>query len=339
MSPRAPASFALALSFLCVAATAALTGQAPQAMVGEARLTADTIEIGDLFDLTFEVSLPSGGILFMPDSITAANFEPFGRVEWTVAEISDGGARLSVVYPLIAFQIGTVEIPDFDVFTALQSESESAGFSSSGDVVGDWESFRSEPAAVPSARIQGIAEQRLYVNSVLVMDDLTEGLTPRPAADVSGGDRHWPATLLLLGFTASLLGVAGTTVREVLANRRANVEVFTVDPRTHALSELDALLQEAPHLAGRTQSFYERSSEIVRRYVEAFDDVWNPAWTSTELMTDLDQRRADLDGSDLSPEMTAAEMVKFAGDRPDAESAESHWQRVRSWVAGSEGPP
>lgn len=300
----------------------------------DVRLSADSVSLGDLFELTFTVTVPDGVVAFLPDSLTAAGFESFGPVRWSREPAADGRVDLDVRYELIAFQVGVVEVPDFIIFTARGDESTPAGLSDPGDIVGDWSAFRAEPAAVPSARPLAVPANSLWVRSVLLVDEGTGMIAPRPAADVVGRSRHWAATLLGLLFATAFAWSTWMMVRERLAARSARAR----DRRTVALEALDALLADGAHRAGRMQGFYTRSSEIVRRYVEGMDLRWSPAWTSTELMHDLGARRRDPSVGPLSAEMDAAETVKFGGSRPGPDVAEEHWRTVRSWIESDAEP-
>lgn len=329
-TPNALAMGALAAMAVIALVPAALTAQLS---VRDVSLSADTIDLGDRFELRFTVVLPPGQVLFLPDSIEAPGFESFGEVEWSAQGGSDGATELAIVYPLIAFQVGPVTVPDIDVFAGSAEESVAAGLSEPGATVGSWESFAREPGRVPSLRIATVPAERVQVRSVLVIDEMTDGIRPRPPADVMGGDRHWPSTVLALLFGAVLVGALTVAAREwrtAAAQRR--LEASRPDPRTVAITALDQLLAEGLHRAGRVRDFYDRSSTIVRRYVEGLETGWGPAWTSTELMTDLERRARERAGR-LPAEMSSAERVKFAGDRPDSEVAESHWSAVRTWVS------
>jgi hypothetical protein len=149
-----------------------------------------------------------------------------------------------------------------------------------------------------------------------------------------GSSRNWLSAGLILVFAlvlaAALLRVAG----HVFVHIRG--QAIAADRRARTLRALDELLAEGGHRDGRVSLFYARSSEIVRRYVESFDRRWSPAWTSTELMTDLDARLGEQTAAPLSGEMTSAEHVKFGGRRPDPERAEAHLKGVRDWVATRE---
>lgn len=306
-------------------------------------LSADTVGIGDLIDLSFVVELPAGIVAFLPDSLDTSAFESFEPVRWSSDPQDDGGARLTVTYPLIAFQVGGIAVPDFPIFVARAREAQAAGFSSEGDVVGSWSAFRAEPAATPSARMLRIPPQPLWVVSVLEIEDASNGVQPRPIADVVGGARHWPATILLVIFGALSAGILFSSGRAIWIGIRDR-PVPPPDPRLTALAAFDDLIAEGSHRGGDVRAFYTRASDITRRFVEVLEDAWGPAHTSTELMSDLEAARRR-EGFSSTPEvepltsvMEHAERVKFGGDRPDADEAEQEVDTVRGWIERSETP-
>lgn len=312
------------------------------------RLSADTIEIGDRFDLGLQVTVEGDEVLFFPDSIIGRGFAPFGPVEWSASPTPSGGQMLEVTYPMIAFAVGPVSVPEFAIFAADRSESVRTGSASEADLVGSWGSFRESPSAVGGARFAPVAQQDLWVASVLMLDEVTSGsVVPRPAADVSGSNRNWPATIFIGVFGALLLGTITISTRDWLAYTRETPESTetTTSPKDAALSALDDLFTSGVHREGRIRDFYERTSEIVRRYVEHFESRWTPSWTSTELMKGLNRRASQRGKSVDEPtralleEMHSAEIVKFAGERPSPEQGEAHWQSLRDWVEGSESEP
>jgi hypothetical protein len=315
----------------------------PRISVTAVRTSSDTIVLGDVFALHVGVHLAPGSIAFVPDSILGRGFEPFGPVEWSAADTPDGGLDLSLTYPLIAFQVGTVQVPEFEVYGAAAAEGLGAGLVRDGQPIGDFEAFADNVSLVPSARLAPVPARQVAVASVLVLDEVSEGIAPRPPADVAGGNRDWTSTLLTLLFGAVFLGVTTVTVRDWAASRSVPEIVVAPSPRTVALDSLDDLLAGPLLEEGRTRDFFTRSSEITRRYVEGFEPRWGPAWTGTELMTDLglrhdDPRRtpageAPPDPEPLRREVETAERVKFGGLRPDREAAQEHVRRVRAWIA------
>ena len=89
--------------------------------MGESSLSADTVELGDPFDLRFTVEVAPGRVLFIPDSVAGSGFEPLGSVEWRIADSPSGRRTLSVRYPLIAFDVGTLAIPELEIFVGSMS--------------------------------------------------------------------------------------------------------------------------------------------------------------------------------------------------------------------------
>lgn len=334
---------AVVLASVLVATPARAQEAGNTVSVSEINLTADTVSIGDLVDLSFVVDLPEGTILFVPDSLDTSNFESFEPVRWSAESRPAGGALLTVTYPLIAFQVGGIALPEFPIFVARSSEAVRADFSGDGDLVGSWTAFRAEPSATPSARLLMIPSQPLWVASVLEIEDASNGVQPRPVADVVGGARHWPATMLLVLFGALLTWVVFTSSRAVWISIRDR-PLPPPDPRVSALAAFDALLAEGLHRQGDVRSFYTRASDITRRFVEVLDQRWGPAQTSTELMTDLERATQRPDFTSI-PEVDAltgvmghAEEVKFGGDRPAADDAEREVSEVRSWIEGTPSP-
>ena len=94
-----------------------------------------------------------------------------------------------------------------------------------------------------------IPPQPLWVASVLEIEDASNGVQPRPVADVVGGARHWPATILFVLFGALFTWVAVTSGRAAWITYRDR-PVPPPDPRLAALAAFDALLQEGAHRAG-----------------------------------------------------------------------------------------
>lgn len=312
---------------LSMGAAAPTAGQAiPRLTVDSAYLSADTVGIGDSFELTLSISLAPASVLFIPDSLYAPSFQPLGPAEWTVDREA---SRVSVTYPLIAFEVGALEVPEFEVYAAAREEGVAAGMAATGDWVGDFEAFIDGVAEVPSARLRAVPPQQLWVASVLLVEDVAVGLRPRPPADVAGADVHVLALLLGLLSLGVFVWAAWSPLRAWNEARLA--AAAAVSARDRALRDLEALRTSGVHHDGRLQDFFTRSSAIVRRYVETLDRRWSPAWTSTELMGGLDDSLGD-ESAGVSTEMAEAEVVKFGGLRPDTDTAEAHVQALKRWI-------
>jgi len=306
-------------------------------------LSSDTVGIGDLIDLSLVIDLAPGTIVFLPDSLDTSDFESFGPVHWSSDTAVSDGVRLKVTYPLIAFQVGRIAVPEFPIFAARESEAKRANFAEEGEHVGNWTSFREAPSATPSARMLMIPAQPLWVRSILDLEDASSGVQPQPIADVLGAARHWPATILVALFGTLLLWVIVTSGNALRAAYHTRPRP-PADPRLAALEEFDALLAEGLDRGDDVRSFYTKASNITRRFVEVFDKRWGPAHTSTELMNDLETAATLPDFAritkvnNLSEVMGHAEEVKFGGERPTADEAKHEVRAVRSWVAETESP-
>ncbi len=336
----------LAVALLAAAPPVEVSAQLSSSPLQSVALSADSVEIGDRFDLLVELHLGPDEVAFFPDSLAAPGVEPFDGVAWTATAGESGGTVLSVSYPLLAYQTGPVLVPDFDVFVAPRGEAIEADYAGDGDLVGSWDAFRSAPARVPSVRLLPVPPRQVMVATVLGLDYITTQITPRPPADLSGGDRDWIATLLVGLFGVLLSGVAVSSARDWVRYRSMVPPPPPPTPKEQALTALAEIEASGMHADGRLREFYGSWSEAVRRYVESFQAAWSPAWTSTELMTDLQGARRSVaveratGPEEIAGIMRTAEEVKFGGRRPDADAALAHLHRARAWIEGSkDGAP
>ncbi len=307
-------------------------GQAPRVAVVASTVSADTVEIGDVFVLEVTLRVAEGSTAFLPDSIVSGGFEPFAPVEWSAEAEEAGTTLIRARYALIAFDVGDILIPDFEVYAASSRESRVAGAAVDDGTVGEYEVFVERVASIPTARLASVAPHRVHVGSVIVLDEAAGTIAPRPPADVWGGNRDWLTTLLAVGFGIVLISVGSQVAREWRTTQE--LAAVQVDPRDEALAALDSLASTAPHREGRVRDFFEASSSIVRRYVESFDARWSPARTATELMESLSEaeRPRQAATAELQREMVVAEEVKFAGTNPTLEDADSHLEELRRWI-------
>ena len=179
--------------------------------------------------------------------------------------------------------------------------------------------------------------QAIWVVPVFTPADLAGGVEPMPPNDVTGSNWNWPA-LWLLALSSTVLAAGLVTTARAAAERWRTEEAppppTPAERQPIALAELDALLsggRDTPE----TLQLYTRSSDTVRRYLEAVAGPWPPSLTSTELMRRL-ARSSDRPNADhLASRMHSAETVKFGQVRPDAAESHAYLQALRSWVASS----
>ena len=320
----------------CVALVWALQPLSTAAQSPEpvAVLSADSVEMAEVFELRVEVAVPGGSMVYFPDIVpSTGDVESFSPVDWRARRGPNGGATIELTYALIPFGMGNIALPQVDVITMPLEDDVEGQDIPGGSIVGVWEERQ------PAVRYtRSITLPTIWVEPVYSSDDVVAGMAPRGPGDVLGFSWSWPSIALVLLFSTVIGGAAVTTTREWLANRSEPAPVPPPGPtsldeaRKQALTELDRLLAAGPYPAERAHELYEGSSGIVRGYVERLDSGWGPELTSTELMDGLKGRSPQ--GAVLAAEMRTAETVKFGRLRPHAEPTGVHLTVLRAWLAG-----
>jgi hypothetical protein len=297
-------------------------------------LSADSVEMAEVFELRVEVPVPGGSMVYFPATVTSTgDVESFTPVDWRARRGPDGGATIELRYALISFGMGNTVLPPVDVITMpLEDGADGQGIPG-GSIVGEWEDRQQTLRYTRS-----ITPPMIWVEPVFSSDDVVAGMSPRGPDDVVGFSWSWPSMALVLLFSTVIGGAGVTTTREWLADRAGPAPVPPPNPTTldeareQALTELDRLLAAGPHPAERAHELYEESSGIVRGYVERLDPEWGSELTSTELMDRLKGRSPE--GAVPAAEMRTAEAVKFGRLRPHAEPTAEHLTVLRTWLAG-----
>ena len=320
----------------CVALVWALQPLSTAAQSPEwvAVLSADSVEMAEVFELRVEVPVPSGSMVYFPTTVPATgDVESFTPVDWRARRGPNGGATIELRYALIPFGEGMIALPPLDVITMpLEGEAEGQDIPGSS-IVGVWEERQ------PSLRYtRSFTPPTIWVAPVYSSEDVVAGMSPRGPDDVVGFSWSWPSMGLVLLFSAVIGGAVVTTTREWLADRPEPEPAPPPGPtsldeaRKQALTEFDRLLAAGPYPAECAHELYEESSGIVRGYVERLDPGWGPELTSTELMDRLKGRASE--AALFEAEMRTAEAVKFGLLRPHAEPTAAHLTVLRAWLAG-----
>ena len=332
MKRGATSPFILVIAWMITGSPISAQRDVPAAM-----LSSDTIMVGDVFELRVRLPIPPGSVVYVPDSLPATFYmESFSTVLWEAEPELDGSATLLLTYPLIAFSAGNLPVPGLDVFTAPVRETPGDSLPG-GSILGAWQDAPRGPGGgLFTTRIPRLG---LWVEPVLTAEHLAQGAEPMPADDVVGSNWNWPSVALMVLFSTVLGGVMVTTTRDWLSTRSLLAEggaqaipITPAEARLKALRELDQLLSSRLHEHGETHRFYERSSGIVRTYVERIDPKWGPELTSSELTQSLNLGTTD----PLNIQMQIAEVVKFGRLRPSASEAEGHIQILRLWIDTSQ---
>jgi hypothetical protein len=309
----------------------------------QARLSADTVEVGEVFELLVRVPVPAGSVVHFPDTVaTTEVVESYAPVSWEAEPDPTGGATLMLAYPVIVYGAGMMPVPGFDVFVGPSPAGAPGSPLPGGSVVGAWEDAPTRGDVY--VRPLRVPRRGIWVNPVFTPEQVEAGLQPMAAADVIGASWHWPSVLVGLFFAGLLVVVAARALRAGLgpssrwALAAPGGTPWTPEAsRRHALDELDRLREEDLPAKGRTLELFTRSSGIIRSYVERLDPSYGADLTSSELTRRLQERANERDRSILFGEMRTAEVVKFGRLRPEGEEADTHLRSLRTWVDGSSG--
>lgn len=319
-------------ALLAWALPVALSGQAPSAQSGSARLVAFTNEprepeFGEVFQLEVQVRVAPDVVAFLSDTLSEAqNAVSAGAGAWTVTEGPADSMDVRAAYPVMGLLPGGVELPLIELWTRPVRPGERPGVRVA------------QEASAAELESPGVEHALLYLGGVFIMppaemtgDDAI--LMPRPPADVLGGERSpWLVAGILVAGLAALvvawlllagrLGSSGSPLPAVLS------------PRAEALRELDRIRGMGWHENGRIVDFYDATTGVLRHYAERREPAeWRTALTSTELVKRLGDRWGTEVVEPLRPTIWTAECVKFGGRQPGSEAAEADWSRVRDWIA------
>lgn len=329
-STRLLASVVAALALPC----ASLAAQEP--VDASAELSADTVDVAEIFELRVRIPVPAGSAVFFPDTLaTTADIESFASVEWDADRAPGGGAVLTLVYPLIPFSSGTVAVAGLDLVVTPSELAADGEALPGGSRVGAWD--EAPRAATASIRRTRTPDLSIRVRPVQSDEEIVAGASPRGPDDVLGPSWSWPTVGLLALFSSTLVG-AGVSATRTSLGRRTRAPATPPDParsaeaaRLAALAELDRLLASGPQSPDMIPAVYRASSGAVRGYIERLDPTWGPELTSTELVSRL---RAGPGASDeLVEAMSAAERVKFGRHRPGSADTESYLRALRAWLS------
>jgi hypothetical protein len=301
-----------------------------------ARLSADTVEVGEAFSLLVRVPVPAGSVVHFPDTVARTDFlESHGPVRWQAEPDASGGAVLTLEYSVLAYGVGVVPVPGFDVFVSPSGDRATGTPIPGGSSVGSWDDAPTSGAAY--LRPLRVPRRGVWVNPVFTPEQIEAGVQPMASADVLGSSWHWASLLAALVFGGVLAAVLVRSAPAWLGPLRGGSspasERWTPDAsRRHALAELARLQEEGLAASGRVHELYTRSSGLVRQHVSRVNPELGSDLTSSELMRRLDITAPAIRHAPLSREMLTAEVVKFGRLRPEQRVAEGHLAALRAWL-------
>jgi hypothetical protein len=151
------------------------------------------------------------------------------------------------------------------------------------------------------------------------------------------GPNWWPTLALAVAILAPLIWWA----RRLLRPQDAETEpVFAEPAHVLALRQLDELVAKGWIAAGRFDEFYVEASHALRAYVSGRFGVPALDWTTEETLDRLLAAGHDrIRVAPIDPLLRAADIVKFAAQRPSEHQAEQWLVRAREWIEGTAVEP
>ena len=135
-----------------------------------------------------------------------------------------------------------------------------------------------------------------------------------------------------------LLGVAGFLVVRRRRGGRAGDGTMRTPAHELAFDRLEKLLSENLIEEGRLKRFYERISDILRRYIEDRFGIHAPEQTTEEFLTGL-ETRGDFPETYrrlLRTFLTHCDLVKFAEHQPETGDIENTFESCKEFILGTQ---
>lgn len=258
-------------------------------------LAPDTVTVGDPFRVVVRVFAPPGARVEFPPFLLRS--DSIGALRAAPEVSTDPGGVHLATYHLVAWVTGAYPAPPVTVTVH--------------SAAGVPQRYRVQPP-LP------------VVRSVLPTD--TTGLRPRGPKDVWGSSRAQLLPWLLLGLAALLL-LALLAWWLWKRRRPSGTWLAQVDPRERALNAMAELRPE------HTEAFYVQLSAILREFVAAQRREWGLDLATPELLERMAVGGVPApDSATLRSLLGAADRVKFARSRPEAEEAQRALRAAQHWV-------
>ncbi len=153
----------------------------------------------------------------------------------------------------------------------------------------------------------------------------------KPPVEIPGSDVLW------IWIGVAVIAVAAVMVIIVLRRRvRSNQSNVDAHLPAHAIAfgELEELAGDRLPEKGEVKIFYQRISDILRRYIENRFGLRAPEQTTEEFLVGLDAETT-LDKSFkplLRKFLVQCDLVKFAEHRPDREDIDKTFENCRAFI-------
>jgi hypothetical protein len=137
-------------------------------------------------------------------------------------------------------------------------------------------------------------------------------------------------------WTAAITAVIGASAALFYLRHKRIAELVRVFKPAHeiAYDRLRALVKDDLIKQGKIKEFYERTSDILRHYIEHRFDLRAPERTTEEFLIELQwtDALAESDKKDLGEFLSHCDLVKFARHSPTAEQIQQTFDLVKAFI-------
>jgi len=287
---------------------------APPPVGPEQEVKPSVVRIGDSIHVTVTVN---AGTLALPQlGDTLGPFDVLG------SELGSAGGRSRLTVHLAAFDVGSLEIPSFEVPVTGGPQAYTASAADNS------QSFRTRP-------------YRITVESLLPADSAAaDTMSIRAAHPPLELPRKflWKVALGYLLVTLAL-GLLGWWLYRRWKNRPVAAAIIKSEPiivrpaELVALESLDLLMAKGYALRGLFKEHYTEAMDIVRLFIQRRLGIDAPDMTSYELLSELSRRGSGTRArTGMASLLDEADLVKFARQTPTVESAVALVESARGWI-------
>lgn len=272
----------------------------------------DTITLAERLELSLEITVSEAYEVELPRF--GEKLEQFGIVDYrtTQPELIDGGRkRVRRSYVLEPFLSGDYTIPAMTVKFRKHGEE------------GEAHELETEALTIRVTSLLPEDVEDLEINEVTEPVDL-----PRRK-------RPW---LFLSAAGLALLAAGGAMTWCLRRRGRGVAEAVVMPPHERAFEALEKLVAEDLVEQGRIKTFYQRLSEILRRYIEERFGLHAPEQTTEEFLEGLrsDEALNNRYRSLLADFLTQCDLVKFAEHQPGRDDIQKAFDSCKSFILGTQ---
>lgn len=264
------------------------------------------LTISVISDEEYDVKLPGFG----------EKLEQFGIVDYQTSQpelTGDNRLKFSRSYILEPFLSGDYVIPPMKIF-----------FKKKDDAAGTDHEIETEEIIVHVTSLLPENFEQMELHDI------------KPPENLPQSYKLW----LWAGILSVVALLSGLCVFVVIRKRKKTGDALTankIPAHLQAFDELNALVSENLVEKGDIKVFYQKISDIVRRYIENRFNIKAPEQTTEEFLTGI-QTRNDFDDNYkalLKNFLTRCDLVKFAMHQPETEDIQNTFDSSKKFILGT----